>query len=50
MVYKSVDKKKTVVDLFFTITFIFFYEKPETKQPALLDMLHRFHGLSSHRP
>ena len=24
MVYKSVDKKKTVVDLFFTITFIFF--------------------------
>ena len=43
MVYKSVDH---VVDLFFTITFIF-YEKPKTKQPALRDMLRHFRGLYS---
>ena len=38
-----------VVNLFFTITLIFF-EKPKTKQPALRDMLRHFHGLYSHRP
>ena len=41
---------KIAVDLFFTITFIFFYEKQKTKQPALRDMLRHFHGLHSHRP
>ena len=40
---------KIVVDLFFTITFIF-YEKPKRKQPALRDMSRHFHGLYSHRP
>ena len=34
----------------FTITFIFFNEKPKTKQPALRDMLRYFYGLYSHRP
>ena len=45
MVYKSVQYGKILVDLFFTITFIFFYEKPKTKQLALRDMLRHFHGL-----
>ena len=35
--------KIIVVDLFLTITFIFFYQKPKTKQPALLDRLLHFH-------
>ena len=39
-----------MLDLFFTITFIFFYQKQKTKQPALRDMLRHFHGLYSHRP
>ena len=29
---------------------LFFCEKPKIKQPALRDMLRRFHGLYSHRP
>ena len=44
---------KIGVDLFFTTIFIYlfiFYEKPETKQPALRDKLRHFHGLSSDRP
>ena len=49
MVYKSVEHGKILVDLFFTITFIFSYEKPKTKQPALWDMLRdmlrHFHSL-----
>ena len=49
MVYKSVDKKNCGRFVFYNNLY-FFYEKAETKQPALLDMLHRFHGLSSHRP
>ena len=36
---------KIVVDLLFTITFIF-YEKVE--QPAVRDMLRHFHGVYSH--
>ena len=48
MVFKSVDDWKTVVDLFFTITFIFSLLR--IKQPALCDMFCHFHGLYTHRP
>ena len=39
-----------MVDLFFTITLYFFFEKPKTKQPALRDMLRHFQVLYSHKP
>ena len=48
MVFKSVDDWKIVVDLFFTITFIFSLLR--IKQPALRHMFRHFHGLYSHRP
>ena len=36
--------------VFYNKIWVFFYEKPKTKQPALRDMLRHFHGLYSHRP
>ena len=48
MVFKSVDDWKIVVDLFFTITFIFSLLR--IKQPALCDMFCHFHGLYTHTP
>ena len=39
-----------VVDLFFTITLIFFTKNQKTKQSALRAMLRDFRGLYSHRP
>ena len=48
MVYKSVQHGKILVDLFFTITFIFLRKtknKTTDTEPVLRDMLRHLHGL-----